>query len=222
MSEEPRPVRIAIVNDYELVVAGVAALLQPFADRVEVVELDSRTPVASDVDVVLYDSFGQVQGDQIDVDGLLNGTDAKFVVFSWNVQPDLVQRSLDNGAAAYLSKAVSADQLVDVLERVRDGETVTPDETSPDEAGQFGRWPGEELGLSQREAEVLALITQGLSNEEIGQRAYIGINTVKTYIRTLYRKIGVSRRAQAVAFGIEHGFQPDRVRHVDGRTQRED
>ncbi len=222
MTEQGRPVRIAIVNDYELVVAGVAALLQPFADRVEVVELDSRTPVASDVDVVLYDSYGQVQGDRIDIDERLRGSDARFVIFSWNVQPDLVRRSLENGAAAYFSKGISAEGLVDLIERVHRGETVTPEATEPAESGEFGRWPGEELGLSQRESEVLALITQGLSNQEISQRAYIGVNTVKTYIRTLYRKIEVNRRAQAVAFGIEHGFQPDRVRHVDGRTQRED
>lgn len=222
MADQTRPVRIAIVNDYELVVAGVAALLKPFADRVEVVELDSRTPVVSDVDVVLYDTFGQTQGDRIDIDGLLNGSDARFVVFSWNVQPDLVQRSLDNGAGAYLSKAVSAEELVGLVERVHRGEIVTPEPTDPEDAGEFGRWPGEELGLSQRESEVLALITQGLSNQEISQHAYIGVNTVKTYIRTLYRKIDVNRRAQAVAFGIEHGFRPDRVRHVDGRTQRKD
>ncbi|MDN4160391.1 response regulator transcription factor [Nocardioides abyssi] len=221
MAEHPRPVRLAIVNDYELVVAGVAALLEPFRERVEVVELDSRTPVVSDVDVVLYDSFGQVQGDRIDVDGLLQDTDARLVVFSWNVQPEIVQRSLDNGATAYASKGISAEELVSLIERVHRGETVTPVVTTPEESGEFGRWPGEELGLSQREAEVLALITQGLSNDEIAKHAYLGINTVKTYIRTLYRKIEVTRRAQAVAFGIEHGFRPDRVRHVDGRTQRQ-
>ena len=221
MADQTRPVRIAIVNDYELVVAGVAALLKPFADRVEVVELDSRMPVVSDVDVVLYDTFGQVQGDRVDIDGLLQGSGAKLVVFSWNVQPDVLQRSLDNGAAAYLSKAVSAEELVGLIERVHRGESLTPEQTAREDAGEFGRWPGEELGLSQRESEVLALITQGLSNQEISQRAYIGVNTVKTYIRTLYRKIGVTRRAQAVAFGIEHGFRPDLARHVDGRTQRE-
>lgn len=221
MAQQTRPVRLAIVNDYELVVAGVAALLSRYDDRVEVVELDSRMPVVSDVDVVLYDSYGQVQGDRIDIESQLQGTDAKVVVFSWNVQPDLVQRSLDNGASAYVSKGISAEELVGLIERVHDGETITPDEDQPARSGEFGRWPGADLGLSQRESEVLALITQGLSNQEIGERAYIGINTVKTYIRTLYRKIGVTRRAQAVAFGIEHGFQPDRVRHVDGRTQRE-
>ena len=219
-SRQARPVRIAIVNDYELVVAGVAAVLARFPDRVEVVELDSRLPVASDVDVVLYDSYGQVQGDRIDIPARLDGTDAKFVVFSWNVEPDLVQRSLDNGADGYFSKALTPEELVECLERVHAGERVVPEPSKPSNGGEFGRWPGEDLGLSQRESEVLALITQGLSNAEISERAYIGVNTVKTYVRTLYRKIGATRRAQAVRWGMEHGFTPDRVRHVDGRTER--
>ena len=78
-----------------------------------------------------------------------------------------------------------------------------------------GDWPGREQGLSARESEVLALITQGLSNQEIAERTYLSINSVKTYIRTGYRKIGVSRRSQAVAWGMRHGFEPDRMRSID-------
>ena len=62
------PIRVAIVNDYEIVVAGVAAMLEPYRDRVSVVELDAGLPVVSDVDVVLYDTFGQVQGDAMDLE----------------------------------------------------------------------------------------------------------------------------------------------------------
>src|SRR6476619_1730202 len=107
--DQSSPIRLAIVNDYEIVVAGVAAMLAPHADRVEVVELDSRMPVARDVDLVLYDSFGQVQGDGMDLERLLNGTDARVVVFSWNVQRDLVERALKRGASGYLSKSLSAE-----------------------------------------------------------------------------------------------------------------
>jgi DNA-binding CsgD family transcriptional regulator len=78
-----------------------------------------------------------------------------------------------------------------------------------------GQWPGREHGLTARESEVLALITQGLSNQEIAERTYLSINSVKTYIRTGYRKIGVGRRSQAVAWGMRHGFEPDRMRTID-------
>ncbi|MGI8523262.1 MAG: response regulator transcription factor [Nocardioides sp.] len=77
-----------------------------------------------------------------------------------------------------------------------------------------GARPGRELGLSEREAEVRALITQGLSNQEIAERTYLSINSVKTYIRSLYRKIEVSRRCQAVLWGVRNGLEPDRVRRI--------
>ena len=60
---------------------------------------------------------------------------------------------------------------------------------------------------------MLALICQGLSNQQITERAFLSINTVKSYVRTLYQKIGVESRTQAVLWGIDHGFRPDRVRH---------
>ena len=89
------PVRVAVVNDYELVVVGVAALLEPYSDRVAVVELDSGLPVMTDVDVVLYDTFGQVQGERLDLAPLLSNPETKVAVFSWNVQPELVNESIE-------------------------------------------------------------------------------------------------------------------------------
>jgi DNA-binding NarL/FixJ family response regulator len=119
---------------------------------------------------------------------------------------------------------MSAAEIVDALEAVQRGETVVPrvseveapeDASVDDEARTAGDWPGRGLGLTARESEVIALITQGYSNQEIADRTYLSINSVKTYIRTAYRKVGVSRRSQAVAWGMQHGFEPDRVRHVD-------
>ena len=96
--------------------------------------------------------------------------------------------------------------------------TPSASEAAPEDAS--GQWPGRDHGLTAREAEVLALITQGLSNQEIADRTYLTINSVKTYIRTAYRKIGVTRRAQAVGWGMRHGFEPDRLRVVDGAPKR--
>jgi NarL family two-component system response regulator LiaR len=214
MAEHSSAIRIAIMNDYEIVVAGVAAALEPFADRIEVVELDSQMPVVSDVDVVLYDTFGQAQGDAVHLDELVDGVEARVVIFSWNVQPDLVERALARGAAGYLDKALTGEQIAAAIEAVHRGEQVVPTpEAGAD--GAAGAWPGREHGLSNREAEVIALITQGLSNQEIAERTYLSINSVKTYIRTAYRKIGVNRRAQAVVWGMHHDFEPDRSRHVE-------
>ena len=60
--------------------------------------------------------------------------------------------------------------------------------------------------LSARERDVLELIAAGLSNQEIAERLYVSINSVKTYIRAAYRKIGVERRSQAVVWAVQHGL----------------
>ena len=75
-----------------------------------------------------------------------------------------------------------------------------------------GEWPGQEAGLSARESEIVALITKGLTNQEIAERAYVSINSVKSYIRSAYRKIGVTRRSQAVAWAMQNGFESDQRR----------
>lgn len=79
-----------------------------------------------------------------------------------------------------------------------------------------GRGPGSvetpAHGLSTREAELICLIVEGLSNEQIAARSHLSINTVKTYIRTAYRKMGVTTRAQAVRWGMDHGMLPERGR----------
>lgn len=213
MGERPRRVRLAIVDDYAVVVAGVAAILAE--ENIDVVETGASETVLSDVDVVLYDTFGQVQGEGIDLADFVRDSGAKVVVYSWNLNSQLIEQAIAGGARGYLSKVLTGPQIVAALERVMDGEIVIlagDMETSVDGAGD---WPGRSAGLSPREAEVIALITQGLSNQEIADRAFLSINTVKTIIRTAYRKIGATRRSQAVLWGVQNGFEPDKLRTLD-------
>ncbi|MDO9497680.1 MAG: response regulator transcription factor [Nocardioides sp.] len=207
------PVRLAIVNDYAVVIAGVAAFLAD--ERIDVVETSASMAVLTDVDIVLYDTFGQVQGDGLDLEDFVRDSDAKVVIYSWNLQPDLIERALERGAAGYLSKVLSGPDIVSALERVMAGEVVVLAGESETSVGADGDWPGRAAGLSPREAEILALITQGLSNQEIANRAYLSINSVKTYIRSAYRKIEVTRRSQAVLWGVKNGMEPDTERTVD-------
>lgn len=210
MAEAARgPVRVALMNDYEIVVQGLARILEPYRDRVHLVELDSRTTPARPVDVVLYDTFAQEQGDRMAVRDIVGGGVGKVVVYSWNTADEVVDGAARSGAAGYLSKGMTAAELVEALERVHAGEEVR-DRTAAER--DTGDWPGRREGLSAREAEVVALITQGLSNDEIARRTYLSINSVKSYIRSAYRKMGVTRRSQAVLWGVRHGFEPDRVR----------
>lgn len=206
-------VRLALVDDYEVVVRGVAAMLRAYQDEIEVVELDLNKPVGQPVDITLYDTFASTQGDHDDVRILSQNPFAgKVVVYSWNVDPRLVEAAMANGAAAYLSKGLPASQLVAALKAVHRGEHPAPAQAKGTTTVIGGDWPGREEGLTQREAEVLALITQGMGNDEIAERTRLSINSVKTYIRSCYRRIGVTNRANAILWGVEHGFRPDRER----------
>ncbi len=208
-----RPLRLAIVDDYAVVIAGVASFLAD--ERIDVVETGASLPVVSDVDIVLYDTFGQVKGEGFDLQDFVRDSDAKVVVYSWNLRPEMIREALAGGARGYLSKVLTGPEVVAALERVMRGEIVILPGDHETCTGDAGDWPGRRSGLSPREAEILALITQGLSNQDIADRAFLSINSVKTYIRTAYRRIGVTSRTQAVLWGVENGFRPDTLRTVD-------
>jgi len=115
------------------------------------------------------------------------------------------------GAKGYLTKQVVAEELLDHVCRVLDGEIVV----DPGLAGRVALsaarldrgefWPGAALGLSQRESEVLELIVRGKSNKNIAEDLMLGDETIKTHVRSLYRKLGVTDRAQAVAYALREG-----------------
>ena len=69
---------------------------------------------------------------------------------------------------------------------------------------------GGAAGLSPRESEVLRLVVLGHSNQAIAESIFLSINSVKTYIRSTYRKINVTTRAQAIVWAIQHGFPTER------------
>jgi DNA-binding NarL/FixJ family response regulator len=213
------PLLVALVDDYDVVVVGVANMLEPYRDRVVIAELDTGRPVSDDVDVVLYDSFAQPESDAEEIAVLVANPHARrVVVYTWNFHDDLVRSALDAGVSGYLSKALPARDLVAALEAVHRGEVVVSD--PPRRAGGPSGldWPGRGEGLTDREAEILALITQGKSNADVAALTYLSPNTVKSYIRTIYRKIEAGSRTQAVLWGVRNGFTPDhhRVDHWKG------
>ncbi len=211
-----RTIRIAVANDYELVVRGVSALLED-DDRIDVVALEAGHHVDVDVDVVLFDSFGSTVALGPKVEEILANpkVDRVLVYSSW-FERAAVERVLESGAAGFVAKSVDGEELADAIVRAHRGERVvvgvdgvaSADDVPPAD----GRtWPGAAHGLTEREANVLALIVGGLENTEIAERLFISVNTVKTRIRGLYRKIGVDTRVQAALWGVKHGFDPDNV-----------
>ncbi|SDB90202.1 DNA-binding response regulator, NarL/FixJ family, contains REC and HTH domains [Raineyella antarctica] len=214
---EQGPLTLSINNDHELVLRGLHAMLEPFSDRVHIVELDSKLPTIHPVDVTLYDTYAMGRLDTIRLgEAVKNPATGRVVIYTWAISPDLLARAESLGVSGVISKRVSAAQLVEALERVHAGEHVISLDVeeqhldAPTDGN--GDWPGRAAGLTQRQSEVIALINKGMSNQEIAEATYLSPNTVKSYIKAAYRTIGVSNRTQAVLWSIENGFTEDRVR----------
>jgi DNA-binding NarL/FixJ family response regulator len=205
-----------LVDDYDVVVLGVAHMLDPYRDRIRITELDTNQPLAGTVDIVLYDSFAQPESDHDEISVLINNPRARrVVVYTWNFHPDLISSARRLGVHGYLSKTLAARDLVAALEAVHAGDIVVSDPPPRPRSANGLNWPGRGEGLTDRESEILALITQGKSNTEVAALTHLSPNTVKSYIRTIYRKIEVSSRTQAVLWGVKNGFSPDHHRRID-------
>ncbi|RFA17054.1 helix-turn-helix transcriptional regulator [Subtercola boreus] len=213
MERVRKPLLVALVDDYDVVLTGLAHMFDEYRDRVLVAEIDANANLDDHVDIVMYDSFAQPESDQQELAALVKNTRAdRVVVYTWNFQPELIQNALELGIHGYLSKTLPARDLVAALEAVHAGEIVVS--TPPRRAGSaLGLdWPGRREGFTDRESEILALITQGKNNADVATLTYLSPNTVKSYIRSIYRKIGVASRTQAVLWGVGHGFTPDHHR----------
>ena len=213
------PITVALVDDYDVVLIGVANMFDRYRDRVVIAEIDATMGSRTTSTSCLYDSFAQPESDHDEIGVLVaNPRARRVVVYTWNFHPDLIASARQHGAHGYLSKTLPARELVAALEAVHAGETggQRPPPRARSAAGLD--WPGRGEGLSDRESEILALITQGKSNADVARLTYLSPNTVKSYIRTIYRKIDVGSRTQAVLWGVEHGFTPDhhRIEHWRG------
>jgi len=197
---------VTLADDFEVVREGVAAMVSPYADRIRLVQPDETVERDSPAALVLHDCFsGQHDPAAEGVWGGIAGT----VVYTWSAREELVSAALAAGARGYLSKRLPAARLVGDLERIGAGELVV-DLGAADADGVVVAparcRPG--VGLSARERQVLVLVASGLSNREIATQCFLSINSVKTYIRSAYRKIGASTRTQAVLWALEHGLRP--------------
>jgi len=207
------PISVALVDDYDVVLAGLAHMFDAHRDRVVVAEIDANTTLHDSIDVVLYDSFAQPESDHVEVAQLIRSHKARrVVIYTWNFQPHLVAAAIKEGVRGYLSKALPARDLVAAIQRIHRGEIVVSEPPGRVASAQGLDWPGRREGITDRESEILALITQGKSNAEVATLTYLSPNTVKSYIRSVYRKIGAASRTQAVLWGVANGFTPDHHR----------
>lgn len=180
---------LALVSDYELVVHGLAKMLEPYDTRVRIVD-PAAQPSELPVDVALYATLAADQAAGTDVQA------RHAVLYTLNTGADVLADPRASGADGVLSTCLGPEDLVIAIERVCAGDTSV----------QCDDWPGQAAGLSVREAEVIALITQGMSNHDIAHSLALSTNTIKSYIRSAYRRMNVTSRSTAILWAVDHGF----------------
>ena len=194
-----RPVRVALLNDYDLVVDGLAGMLAPFEDIEVVQKAVGEMELDEPVDVALFDTYGRHSVPWDDLRALVASEGARHVaLFTFTLGPELVRRALGEGLSACLWKGMARGELADALRRIAKGEQVI---SSPGSHGRVPpdgyRWPLAELRLTPRESEVLALLAEGMTNRAIAEAMGLGRETVKSHVREVFLKLGVHTRSEA-------------------------
>jgi len=196
MRSTTQPLRVALVNDFEVIVRGLAEMLRPFGDRVVVVELDVGNSPEHRVDIALFDTYGQPRGgvDRVRLLATEPGIGA-VVAYTFSLAPGQLDAILAAGARGVLSKSCSGDALVDMLLAIDAGETrVSSEFRRPHDRS----WPGYDFGLTVRESEVAAFLSMGLSNQAIADALFVSEHTVKSHLKSIFQKTGASTRTEAV------------------------
>jgi len=190
--------RVGVAGAGEVVSAGLKSCLT----RHGVIEFVDGDPMSAEVDVVLYDVIGMcADGGHELWDIIASGI--PVIALGRPLRPDLAARAVAHGAFVTLPTEAGSKEILAAIQAAVAGDPVP---------AALGETPclttalGERL--TPREVDALTGVTQGFSNREICVRLNIGANTLKSVIRTAYRKIDVTTRSQAVSWCLQHGFEP--------------
>jgi DNA-binding NarL/FixJ family response regulator len=188
-----------------IVLEGLRALLSSSDPEIQVVEVDVRKNPRRRVDVTLLDTYGELDSLAERVRALSSDpSNGAIVVFSFSDQPQAVRRALRAGAVGFISKAVPRQQIIGGIYGAARGDRVVLTQRSHHaQIDEALRWPGREIGITERESEILSLLSTGMTNRELGRQLYVSENTIKTQLRSLYSKLGVRNRAQAAALAVQ-------------------
>jgi DNA-binding NarL/FixJ family response regulator len=212
------PLRVVIVDDHQMVLDGLRAMLAPYSDQVQILaeatepDLALKAITLQEPDITLLDV--RLRGSSgLDLCAEIRKRQPACKVVFLTVYDDeqYLYQALRLGAAGFLLKRVRGAELVDHLQRIHQGEVLIDPSLAAKVAMSVAHlrgdefWPGARLGLTQRESEVLGLMVAGLSNRAIAGRLTVSEETVKTHARGIYRKLDVADRSGAVAAALREG-----------------
>jgi len=209
-SQSSQTIRVMLVDDHNVVRSGLATFLKAYDDLelvgearngVEAVNLCHRYKP----DVILMDlMMPEMDGIAATRAILADCPEIKIIAMTSFEEEELVQGVLAAGAISYLLKNVTSDELAAAIRAAALGRSTL----SPEAAKvlvQATRSPKQPwLELTEREREVLNLVVQGQSNQQIADGMVISVATVKAHISSILSKLQVSSRAEAIAYAIKH------------------
>ena len=204
-------IRIFLADDHELVRRGIAEILEREADMTVVGEAGTaRSAVARiealDVDVAVLD-YRLPDGTGVGVCREVRSRRPNLPCIILTAFDD--EAALDAavlaGASGWLLKDIRGTGLVDAVRRVASGRQLIGDAVRRRAQDRLARQhENDGVELTLRERQILGLITEGLTNRQIGERLGIAEKTVKNYVTGLLDKLGLERRTQAAVYGMAH------------------
>ncbi len=216
--KDSEPIRILIAEDQQLIRRAFAKILEleadirvvgQAADGAEAIELARRHRP----DIVLMDlQMPRVSGAQATQRIVAELPDTQVVVLTTFDTDELVFEAIGAGAQAYLLKDATETEILETIRRVHRGESHLSPNISRKLLEEFRRsrptgrheagWEESEP-LTEREEEILALITQGRSNRDIADKIFLAEGTVKNYVSRIMEKLGVSSRTELAVLALK-------------------
>jgi len=210
--------RLVLVDDHEVVRLGLKTLLE----RHPQFEVIGEAGNARDA----IDLVAQIKPDVVLMDIRLPGTsgieaceaitknnpDTKVIILTSYAEDDMLFSAIRAGASGYVLKQIGGEDLVKAIESVGRGEALLDPAVTQRVIQEVRRAVKEEeasafVNLSQQERHVLIAVSEGRTNREIAKALFLGEGTVRNYVSSILSKLGVSNRAEAAAYAVEHNLK---------------
>ncbi len=208
MSEQNK-IRVMIVDDHAVVRGGLSNFLQVHKDLELVGEAENGVEAVRRAqqllpDVVLMDlKMPEMDGVAATREIRARNPKVRVIVLTSFAEDNMVQGALQAGATGYLLKNVTGAELANAIRAAHAGRMTLSSEATEAlvHAATHPIVPADEL--TEREREVLVLMVDGLSNQEIANRLFLSLGTVKFHTGNIYSKLGVDSRVAAVTLAIQ-------------------